>query len=145
MINVSSFTINTPERKVAEYLECLHKRAFSQMLNHCQVSYVAKYKGKPVFKFSNLQSYLKNDLYKYMELKKCEIVGRKEVEEVGNPDVMVDIILKLTYISTFGTKKRVTEKRLFRVIKEDNQGNPSTFGTWGVNPSSTLRGYDVKS
>jgi len=143
MINVSSFTINTPERKVAEYLKCLHKRAFSQMVNHCQISYVAKYKGKQVFNFSNLQSYFKNALYKYIELKNCEIIGRKEIEEVNNPDIIIDVIVKLTYVFTLGPKKKITEKRLFRVIKEDNHGNPSIFGTWGVNPSSTLRGYDV--
>lgn len=153
MINVSNYGINTPERCVAEYLKCLHKRAFTKMASHCQINYALKFKTNLVFGYSNLPTLLKNYFYKFDILNKYKILERKSIEEIDNTELMVDIIVEITYTHILNPKKNfkgtspkktITEKRLFRVIKEDSEGNPSVFGKWGVNPHSTLRGYNVK-
>ncbi len=138
MINISKYSIGTPERCVADYLNALHKRAFTKMCNHIQHHFMNTHEGKGVFKFVNVPSYLKNDLYKYIELKKAEILHRNETKY--NSNVIVDIVVKLTYFDLKGPKKKVTKLHLFRVIKETPEGEPSEFGHWGVNPMSTLRG-----
>lgn len=143
MINTSKYSINTPEYKVAKYLNCLSKRAFTQMVDACQNSWINSKEGKGVFKYTNVPSFFKNDLYKYIELKKCEIMGRKDIEELDNPDIVVDVIVMMEYVSTKSHRKRIKKAHLFRVIKEDKDGNPSIHGNWGVNPISTMRSADV--
>ena len=138
MINISKYSVNTPEYQVAKYLNALEKRAFTQMCNHIQRHFLNTHEGKGVFKFVSVPSYLKNDLYKYLDLIKAEILERKVIEEFDS-NIIIDVIVKLTYFDLKGPKKKVTRKHLFRIIKEDKDGNPSIYGTWGVNPISTLR------
>lgn len=141
MINISKYSINTPEYKVAQYLNSLERRAFTKMCNYIQKHFLNVHEGKGVFKFSSVPSYLKNDLYKYLDFIKAEILERKEIEEFDN-NIIVDVVVKMTYFELRGPKKKVTRKHVFRLVKEDKDGNPSIHGTWGVNPLSTMRFID---
>lgn len=71
-------------------------------------------------------------------LEMAEVSGEAEpsgIEHLG--DVMMDVPVQIVLKDRFGQRK--AETRIARVVCENELGEPTTDGTWGVNPVSIMR------
>ena len=124
MVNPNSYATGTPERALAEYLNCWKQEDWDRMVEFTQKTWRS---GK-----EDPTEHLK-DYYDFKHLVGAEITKKTVVS-----DTCADVEAKVYYCAfsaTVATEKKITA----RVIRESKPHTPSSTGDWGVNPVSTLR------
>ncbi|SHJ28614.1 hypothetical protein [Clostridium magnum] len=122
VIDINSYNSNTPERTLAEYLNCWKEKNWDNMANYTQITWKSSAK--------NPNEELKSQ-YDFKELLGAEIKDKKV-----NSSVSVDVTAVVYYrIRNDVVTKTITA----RIIRETSKNTLSEDGQWGINPVSAMR------
>ena len=121
---------NISEKTLFNFLECWKNRQFKKMIEFLQITWKSEHEKKG----TDIKDLLKESLFGFKELICFEI---KAIQPQG---IFVDIEVIIKYKFQ---EKTFTKKIKPRIICETEPYQPSEKGTWGVNPISALREFDV--
>lgn len=124
MVDPNSYATGTPERALAEYLNCWKQEDWDRMIEFTQKTWRSGEEDP---------AELLKDWYDFKHLVGAEITKKTVVS-----DTCADVEAKVYYCAfsaTVATEKKITA----RVIRESAPYTPSSTGDWGVNPQSALR------